>query len=226
MTQLICKDLKTGYNGTAVTENINFEVNKGDYLCIVGDNGGGKTTLMKTILGLMPALGGEISLLEDGIGYLPQQTDSQKDFPATVWEIVMSGFEGKRGKRLFANARERAQANANIEKMAISHLKNRSFASLSGGQQQRVLLARALCAADRLLLLDEPVAGLDPQITAEMYRLIEGLNKEGISIIMISHDIQAAMKYSSHILHIGKDVFYGTKRQYIQHMRAGEDNDK
>ena len=218
MAQLICKDLSLGYEGKEILGGINFTVNAGDYLCIVGENGSGKSTLMKTILGLHAPLGGEIrteeGLHQNQIGYLPQQTLVQRDFPASVYEIVLSGCQGRRGLRPFYTKADRALALENIEKMGISHLTRRCYRELSGGQQQRVLLARALCATRKVLLLDEPVSGLDPKVTAEMYALISQLNREGITIIMISHDIAAAVKYASHILHIGKKVFFGTKEEY------------
>ena len=220
MAYIVCRNLTLGYEGEAVAENISFKVNKGDYLCIVGENGTGKSTLMKTLLNLNSPIAGDIEigdgLLPHEIGYLPQQTVVQKDFPATVQEIVLSGTLPGYGSRLFYSREQKKLANDNMEKMDISELKNRSYRKLSGGQQQRVLLARALCATSKLLLLYEPVTGLDPKATEEFYRLIASLNKEGISIIMISHDIEAALKYASHILHIDKkDSFYGKKFSYL-----------
>lgn len=219
MPQLLCENLSLGYNTHTVVENLNFSVNTGDYLCIVGENGSGKSTLMKTILGLLKPLSGKITtgdgLLPDEIGYLPQQTEVQRDFPASVNEIVLSGCQSRCGKRPFYNREEKALALENIRKMGIENLRKKCYRELSGGQQQRVLLARALCATQKMLLLDEPVSGLDPIVTKEMYALIEELHKDGITIIMISHDIEAAKKYASHILHIGKNIFFGTKEEYI-----------
>ncbi len=220
MAQLICKDLSVGYDGKEILSGLDFSVSAGDYLCIVGENGSGKSTLMKTILGLQPALAGGIEtgdgLVRGMIGYLPQQTPVQKDFPASVREIVLSGCQARCGLRPFYNREEKRLAAGNMEKMGIGDLAGRCYRELSGGQQQRVLLARALCATRRMLLLDEPVSGLDPKVTAEMYRLIESLNRDdGITIVMISHDIAAALQYASHILHIGKTVFFGTKREYL-----------
>lgn len=221
MAQLTCENLCLGYDGRVILQDINFSVNAGDYLCIMGENGSGKSTLMKTILGLQAPLGGRI-LAGDGlkpneIGYLPQQTVVQKDFPASVWEIVLSGCQARCGLRPFYNRTEKQLAVDNMEKMGISSLARRCYRELSGGQQQRVLLARALCATRKILLLDEPVAGLDPRVTVEMYRLIASLNHDdGITIIMISHDVAAAAKYASHILHIGNTVFFGTKQAYLQ----------
>ena len=219
MALITCQNLCLGYDGREILHDLSFEVNSGDYLCIVGENGSGKSTLMRTILGLQRPLAGQI-LTGDGlrvseIGYLPQQTPVQKDFPASVREVVLSGFEGKCGWRPFYTKAEKQQAEENIRAMGIEALSQRCYRELSGGQQQRVLLARALCATSKLLFLDEPVSGLDPRVTAEMYELIEKLNREqGITIIMISHDIAAALRYASHILHIGDRVFFGTNADY------------
>mgnify|MGYP000873972871 FL=1 len=221
MAQLICQDLCVGYDGKAVLQDLSFAVFSGDYLCIVGENGSGKSTLMKTILGLQQPVRGRILTLDglrkNEIGYLPQQTQVQKDFPASVREIVLSGCQGRCGSRPFYNKEEKQLAAEAMEKMQITRLARRCYRELSGGQQQRVLLARALCATQKMLLLDEPVSGLDPKVTAEMYTLIEKLNREdGITVVMISHDMTAAIKYASHILHIGDTVFFGTKAAYLQ----------
>ena len=219
MAQLICRDLCLGYDGREIVHGLNFEIDAGDYLCIVGENGSGKSTLMRTLLGLQQPMSGKVltgeGLLQKEIGYLPQQTAVQKDFPATVREIVISGFQGRCGLRPFYTKDEKRIAAANIERMGISHLTKRCYRELSGGQQQRVLLARALCATGKMLLLDEPVSGLDPKVTAEMYRLIEKLNSDGITVIMISHDMEAVLSYASHILHIGNTVFFGTRQEYL-----------
>lgn len=220
MALLSCRDLCLGYEGKEILHDLNFEVNAGDYLCILGENGSGKTTLMKTVLGFVEPISGEI-ITGDGldrseIGYLPQQTAVQKDFPATAWEIVLSGCQGRRGIRPFYTKEDKTLAEENIERMGISQLKDKCYRELSGGQQQRVLLARALCAARKLLLLDEPVSGLDPKAAAEMYQLIESLNKDGVTVIMISHDLGAALGCASHVLHIGRTVFFGTKAEYLE----------
>ena len=218
MSLITIKNLSLGYDAQALVEDLNLSINAGDYLCILGENGSGKSTFMKTLLGLQEPISGEI-LAGDGlkrseIGYLPQQTVVQRDFPASVREIVMSGFLGRHGLRPSYTKEEKMQAKENMEQMGIADLADRCYRELSGGQQQRVLLARALCATRKLLLLDEPVSGLDPRATAEMYELIRDLNREGITIIMISHDIEAALNYASHILHIGDRVFFGTKEEY------------
>ncbi len=221
MAQLKCENVALGYEGRAVTEGLDFEVNAGDYLCIVGENGTGKSTLIKALLGLKEPMSGKITfgdgLKQNEIGYLPQQTEVQKDFPASVKEIVLSGTLGKLGKRPFFSKTEKQLAAMQMEKLNVTSLANRCYRELSGGQQQRVLLARALCATGKLILLDEPVAGLDPKVTREMYELIEALNKsEGITVIMVSHDIAAAVKYATHILHVShRPLFFGTKEDYI-----------
>ena len=218
MAQITCKDVTLGYENHVVIEHISFEVSKGDYLCIVGENGSGKSTLMKTVLGLQSPLAGSIltgdGLKQTEIGYLPQQTEVQKDFPASVKEIVLSGCQARMGRRPFYSKEEKLLAQKNMERMHITEFADRCYRELSGGQQQRVLLARALCATRKCLLLDEPVSGLDPKVTAEMYALIKELNEEGITVIMISHDISAALMYASHILHLGKDVFFGSIDAY------------
>lgn len=220
MAFITAKDLTLGYDAQVVAHDLNFAVGKGDYLCIVGENGSGKSTLMKTLLGLKDPLGGKIcfgdGLKATDIGYLPQQTVVQKDFPASVKEIVLSGCQSRCGLRPFYNKEEKSLAKENMERMGIMELENRCYRELSGGQQQRVLLARALCAAKEVLLLDEPVAGLDPIVTEQMYDLIEKLNKEGITILMISHDIGAALRYANKILHLGDSVFFGTKAEYLE----------
>ncbi len=219
MALLECKNLTLGYEKKAIVKNLNFVINDGDYLCIVGENGSGKSTLMRTMLGLLSPLDGEILMGEglnrNEIGYLPQQTNVQRDFPATVKEIVISGCQGRCGLRPFYNKDEKELAENVMKKMGISAVKNSAYSELSGGQQQRVLLARALCATQKILLLDEPVSGLDPHVTEDMYKLIESLNKnDKITVVMISHDITSAMKYATHILHIGNEIFFGTKDEY------------
>ena len=222
MALLVCEELALGYDGKKVVENITFSVNAGDYLCIVGENGAGKSTLLKTLLRLIPPAAG-LFYTDDGlqlneIGYLPQQTPIQKDFPASVWEVVLSGFLNRCGMRPFYNKEEKRLAENALEKLGIAPLKKSCYRELSGGQQQRVLLARALCATQKLLILDEPAAGLDPKATADMYELIRKLNREeGITVIMISHDLKSAVMYASHILHIGSHrvSFFGSKDDYL-----------
>ena len=220
MALITCENLTLGYDGKEILHGLSFTVDQGEYLCIVGENGSGKSTLMRTILGLQSPLSGSVrtgdGLRPNEIGYLPQRTVVQKDFPASVWEIVLSGCQSKCGMRPFYRKEDKAMARKMLEKLGLTELKKRCYRELSGGQQQRVLLARALCATGSVLLLDEPVSGLDPMVTAELYRIIQDLNREdGITIIMISHDIAAAIKYASHILHIGPTIYYGTKENYV-----------
>ena len=221
MSQLSCENLTLGYEGRAVVTGLSFDVNAGDYLCIVGDNGSGKSTLMKTILRLQTPLSGSITtgdgVAPNEIGYLPQQTAAQKDFPASVQEVVRSGCLNRSGIRPIYNKQEKQSVKDNMQRLGISDLAKKCYRELSGGQQQRVLLARALCATRKVLLMDEPAAGLDPNASVEMYTLIKDLNNSGITIIMISHDIAASVKYASHILHIGRQsvLFFGTRLDYL-----------
>lgn len=220
MSQIICKDLSLGYDGYTVCEGLNLTIKKGDYICVVGDNGSGKTTFMRTLLSLRPALSGTITL-GDGvtardIGYLPQQSDYQKDFPASVEEVVLSGCTSRLGKKFFMGRSERLEAMQNMKMMNVYDLAKRSYRTLSGGQMQRVLLARALCAANKILILDEPVSGLDPHATADMYETIHHLNKHtGITIIMVTHDIENALRDATAVLKISKEpTFYRSVEEY------------
>jgi zinc transport system ATP-binding protein len=214
--EIVCENVSLGYETGIVAEGLDFTVSHGDYLCILGENGSGKSTLVKTLLGLHSAASGKITRNNSGIGYLPQQTVVQRDFPASVREIVRSGCLGKSGFRPFYSKAERERAEQNMQRLGITELARQCYRDLSGGQQQRVLLARALCAADQMLLLDEPVTGLDPKAQNDLYELIAGLNRSGITIIMVSHDVRAAVQYASHILHIGakKQLFFGTAADY------------
>lgn len=226
MALITVDNVTIGYEGRPVARDLRFVVQQGEYLCIVGENGSGKSTLMKTLLGLMPSLAGSIRLGEalsaGEIGYLPQQTIVQKDFPASVREVVLSGCQGRCGLRPFYSRAEKQRAKRNMERMGILPLEKRCYRDLSGGQQQRVLLARALCATGRILLLDEPVSGLDPTVTTDMYELIAALNREGVTILMISHDLSAALRYASHILHLGGDPFFGTKAEFLERRNGKE----
>ncbi len=220
MALITARELAVGYGSQAVADNISFTVNKGDYLCIIGENGAGKSTLMKTLLRLQTPIKGDLIFDDDldhgCIGYLPQQTVVQKDFPASVMEIVLSGCQGRKGLRPFYDRADKALVRENLSEMGISGLSRRCYRELSGGQQQRVLLARALCAAEDIILLDEPTAGLDPGATEDMYKTIASLNDKGMTVIMISHDISAAVRYADHILMIGTVPFYGTKDEFLK----------
>ena len=226
MALIRCENVSIGYEGQTVVKDLSFQIDAGDYLCIVGENGSGKSTLVKTLLGLKSVEKGQIvfgdGLRQNEIGYLPQQTDVQKDFPASVYEVVLSGRLNSRGIRPFYTSADKKTAFEKMKMLGISDLSRQCFRDLSGGQKQRVLLARALCATKTLLLLDEPVTGLDPIVTAEFYELIQRINKEsGIAVVMVSHDIESAVKYATHILHLQEKVlFFGTAGAY-QKSRVG-----
>ena len=220
-TLLACRDVSLGYEGRAVWEHLNLEIRSGEYLCIVGENGSGKSTLLKSLLGLIKPLRGSIeldpSLRSGAIGYLPQQTRAQKDFLATVSEVVLSGFLSACGRRFFYTPAEKSRALMNLGKLGILELKDRCYRELSGGQQQRVLLARALCAANDLLILDEPVTGLDPASMQDLYKTLRYLNeREGMAIIMVTHDIENALREAKHILCVDRaGCFYGTVDEFL-----------
>lgn len=219
MAQFVCRDLSLGYGAGELVSGLSFEVRAGDYLGVIGENGAGKSTLIKTMLGLQPPLRGTVGmgdgLLAREVGYLPQQTETQRDFPASVREVVLSGCQGRCGLRPFYNQEERHLALDAMRRMGVDGLARCCYRELSGGQRQRVLLARALCAARKALFLDEPSAGLDPQAGAELYRVIQALNRErGLTVVMVSHDVGAVLNYATHILRLGKPVFWGPRRDY------------
>lgn len=219
MALISINNASMGYEGKAVLSNLTLTVNEGDYICIVGENGSGKTTLMKCLLGLIQPAAGSINygdgLKQREIGYLPQQTIIQQDFPASVSEVVMSGCLNKRCTMFYSKQQKEIAAD-NMKLTGIYDLRKKCFRELSGGQRQRVMLARALCATQKLLILDEPVTGLDPMATADMYALIKNLNQKGITIIMVSHDINSAVSNASRILHLSRNnYFYGTAHQYL-----------
>ena len=227
MPLLKADNLKLGYGSVPVAENITFSVNKGDYLCVIGENGSGKTTLIKALTGLVKPLSGNIEFGVDGlkIGYLPQQTELQRDFPASVKEIVMSGFAGNGVFHPFYSKKEKETARRFAERLGISNLWQCCYRELSGGQQQRVLLARALCASGDLLLLDEPAAALDTEAANEMYELISSVNQDGTAVIMVTHDIKSALKYSNLILKIGNEIFFGTNEEFLQTISEGKESE-
>ena len=222
-----CEHTDFGYENHDAVIDLNLEIYPGDYLCVVGENGSGKSTLIKGMLGLLKPTGGSLSVADElkrgGIGYLPQQTAAQKDFPA-VQEVVLSGTLSRRGNRPFYSRAERKLAAHNLERLGIEHLKQKCYRELSGGQQQRVLIARALCATEQLLILDEPITGLDPSAIQDFYHLIKKLNKEdGITIIMVSHDIGNVISQANKILHLHRRVvFCGTAEAYRQSVAGKE----
>ena len=219
---LTCKNVSFGYENIIAISDVSFSLKEGEYLCVVGENGSGKSTLMKGLLGLLKPLKGELILEEalqkSSIGYLPQQTDLQKDFPATVFEVVLSGCLKHRGFLPFCSKKEKETAMKNLKRLGMEEFKFRPYKELSGGQQQRVLIARALCATDRLLILDEPVTGLDPAATMELYQLIKHLNqKYKVAIIMVTHDIKSAVNQADLVLHLGQtQLFFGNVEKYKQ----------
>ncbi len=221
MALINCKDVSLGYEGKTILSDVNFELKGGEYLFIIGENGAGKSTLIKGLLKLKKPMAGQITmgdgLKSNEIGYLPQQTVAQRDFPASVYEVVLSGRLNSLGWRPFYGRKDKLDALDKMELMGIIHLKNKCYYDLSGGQQQRVLLARAMCATKKVILLDEPAAGLDPVVTVELYELIARINKEmGITVIMVSHDMDAMSRYATHILHLShKQLFYGTREEYM-----------
>ncbi len=228
MAQIECKNLAIGYGNTIIKSDITFSVNEGDYLCIIGENGCGKSTLMKTILGLQNPIDGEIKF-SDGtkktdIGYLPQQTQLQRDFPASVTEVIMSGFLNKNGLKPFYSKKQKAEFETILQNLKIENLRKRCYRELSGGQQQKVLLARALCATDKIILLDEPVAALDPTASEEFYELLAKVNSNGTTVIMISHDVNKAVEYATKVLSLNSPYFFGTREEYFEFNQGGEQN--
>ena len=219
MALLTFEGVGLSYGGDNVAHDVSFSVQAGEFWGIVGENGSGKTTLMKALLGLIPCASGRIVMGEglkpNEIGYLPQQSAIQKDFPASVYEVVLSGTIGWRGMKPFYGRRERDIAQENMDMLGLLPLKTHSYQELSGGQQQRVLLARALCATKKCLVLDEPTTGLDPVVTTDFYRLLNDINKRGMTIVMVSHDVEEAVRSCSHILHLScHPLFIGTAAEY------------
>ena len=218
---IVCRDVSLGYEGQSVLTHLDLTIRAGDYLCIVGDNGPGKSTLLRGLLGLLPPQSGQIlrspELQRGAIGYLPQQTRAQRDFPATVYEVVLSGCLNQKKNRFFYSAAQKSQALMNMGKLGVLELKDQCYRDLSGGQQQRVLLARALCAASSLLILDEPITGLDPAAAQDLYKTLAYLNeKEHMAVVMVTHDLKAALKSARTVLHIGRSsVFSGTVAEYL-----------
>ena len=236
MSYIECENLALGYEGKAVVSGLNFKVNKGDYLCVLGENGAGKSTLIKTLLNLIDKVSGRIEygdgLKDYEIGYLPQQTVVQKDFPATVWEVVLSGTLAGSGFKPFYGKKEKSLAIEKMRELDITDLKKKCYRNLSGGQQQRVLLARALCATSKVILLDEPVTGLDPKVTAEFYELLKELNDKGITVIMVSHDLQYHMRHIFFILTVKtafmvlrKNLCKATKPMYLDRWKEMRSNE-
>ncbi len=220
MKQLEISNLKLSYDGKTRLRDVSFGVNEGNYICIVGENGAGKTTLANAVLGLKQPDSGSIALLginRGDIGYLPQQTDIQRNFPASVMEIVMTGFLNAKRHSFFYTRAEYKKAHEVLASLGIAELSKECYRNLSGGQQQRVLLARAICAASKMLVLDEPTASLDPAAAEELYSLVNKLNKkQHITVLMITHDISAAKKYATHILYLSDETaWFSTAAEFF-----------
>ena len=220
MALIRVENLTISYEGVYAVQDVSFCVEQGDYLVILGENGSGKSSVMKAMLGLTRYKSGAITygegLARDRIGYLPQQTRIQRDFPASVEEVVRSGLVGRMRRPFFLSRAQLLIARKQMELMEIYDIRKKPYRTLSGGQQQRVLLARALCAADRIMLLDEPVTGLDPQLTDEMYSIIRNLNQNGMAIVTVSHDVRGALRDARHVM-VMNDArleFYGTRDEY------------
>lgn len=213
------ENLSVPYENRYVLKDISFEVEQGDYLCIVGENGGGKSTLVKSILGLLPYKEGKVELSDmriQDVGYLSQQTNIQAHFPASVMEIVLSGCLNHGKFSPFYTKEQKEKALYHLKELGIEDLKNCCYKELSGGQQQRVLLARALCATSKMLILDEPTTGLDPSVTKDFYQLLYKINQDmGITIVMVTHDLDHALESANKILHVHHTVhFFGSTAEY------------
>ena len=222
---LACENLEVRYGSHLAVQGVSFALNKGDYLCVVGENGSGKSTLMKAVLGLLPLSQGKVDycgIERNAVGYLPQQTPAQRDFPASVQEVVLSGCLNRRGLLPFYSKAEKLRAAQKIEQLELFSFRKKPYSELSGGQQQRVLLARALCATERLILLDEPTSGLDPEATASFYAILRRLNAQGVAIMMITHDISGLQENAKKVLHLAtQPLFYGSFADY-QKSPAGQ----
>lgn len=214
-----CRDACLGYENKSVIEHLDIEIQEGQYICVIGENGSGKSTLIKSLLGLLKPVSGTVqinrSVGKGAVGYLPQQTQIQRNFPVSVMEVVLSGFLNDMHFRPFYKKKEKQEAGRHLEHLGIADLAGKCYGELSGGQQQRVLLARALCAADKILVLDEPVTGLDPMAANTLYESMELLHQEGMAVVMVTHDLANALKYADKILHISDDgYFFGTVAEY------------
>ena len=220
------KHLDIGYGKKVIYGGLNFSVKAGDFICIVGPNGAGKSTLVKTLLGLIKPLNGEIRFygLKRGlIGFLPQEIKIDENFPATVFEIVLSGNLNRLGKRAFFNQDERKHALSKMKLVGISELKDRHFVELSGGQRQKVMLARALTATQDLLILDEPSNSLDRKSTKELYATLKKINQNGITIMMITHDLDHGNLIGNKILALRDTFYYGATDDFVKRIHDERD---
>lgn len=226
MALITLENVTIAFEGVVAVQDVNLTIERGDYLVIVGENGSGKSTLIRAILGLVRPQKGRVvygdGLRRNQIGYLPQQTESQRDFPASVEEVVLSGCVNRMGRRPFYSAAQRRLAEEKMRLLDVERFRKKSYRTLSGGQQQRVLLARALCATDCILLLDEPVTGLDPETTEELYSIIRDLNrKHGVTIAMVSHDLQGAMRDAGKVLVMNRGAdYFGSTEGYWKRLEG------
>lgn len=221
MKLIECSNIALQYEARDVVSDLSFSIEQGSFLCIVGENGSGKSTLLKALLGLIKPRNGKITFAKGfsrrQIGYLPQRTEVQQDFPASVEEVVHAGLLNRKKKGFFFKKEEKDIASQVMEQLELTEMRKACFRELSGGQQQRVLLARALTAADGMLLLDEPATGLDPLVTAELYRIIKEKNKEGMTVVMVTHDLETALHMGDTVLHLDDDrSFFGSTADYLR----------
>lgn len=216
------KNLSCGYNKDLIIKNLNMKMEDGDFICVVGPNGAGKTTLIKTILGLIKPLKGEViyhDLKPSFIGYMPQESKIDSRFPASNMEVVLSGTLNK--VKHFYSKEDRERALNNFKLLGISKLKDKSFKDLSGGERQKVLLARSLSATSKLLILDEPSNNLDSKSKKELYKLIEDLNQKGLSIMMITHDLDHGNLIGNKILSLREDdTFFGSVESFVRRIHG------
>ena len=211
---LAVKDLTIKYKNNIILDNVSFNIKKGDYLAIVGENGSGKSTLVKAMLGLKDYTGTIDLSAFKSVGYLPQVDESLENFPATVYEIVSLGLVNQ--IRFFFKKSDRKKIDETLKRLDIYDIKDAYFGALSGGQRQRVLLARALVSGSDILFLDEPTTGLDPIATEELYNIIDRLNEEGVTIVMVTHDINTCIKCAKAVMHLKRGIlFYGSRDDYV-----------
>ncbi len=233
MSNLItAQNITLAFDGHTAAENVSFTLARGDYLCVVGENGSGKSTLLRAVTGEIKPVAGRLMISPElrraGIGYLPQQSKIQRDFPASVREVVVSGCVRRDNTGLFWKRKSKKRAAEYMKLLHVDALADKCFGELSGGQRQRVLLARAMCASDLLLLLDEPMNGLDPEAAHEMYHAVRMLNRErGLAIMMVSHDVGCALHEAGHVLSMCRGhSFYGTVEEYTAHERLDDETDE
>ena len=221
MSLIEIRNLSLGYDKDIILKHVNLDIEENDFICIVGPNGSGKSTLVKGILGLIKPIKGKVKyngLKQNFIGYMPQETKVDANFPASVFEIVLSGTLNSEKYKMFYTKSQKETAMNNMKLLGIEKLKNKSFCDLSGGQRQKVLLARSLSATTKLLILDEPSNNLDSKSKSELYKTIIDLNKNhGITVIMITHDLDHDNLIGNKILSLREnDIFFGSVDEFIR----------